>query len=127
MPNDITFVIEDDDGEEVEYSLPAKFEVCDCCGGEGKHVNPNIECDGGGFTYSEWQEACQEDNDFAANYMSGKYDVTCYECKGLRVVPVVNESILTTEQKEVYDRYLEYQENEYNYAAERASERRMGC
>jgi hypothetical protein len=37
-----TFTLEDDDGEEVEHSLPAKLELCDNCGGEGKIVDPDM-------------------------------------------------------------------------------------
>jgi hypothetical protein len=75
------------DDAEVEYEveLPAKFEVCGRCRGEGTHVNPNI--DGNGLS----REDFEEDPDFEEAYFSGVYDVECEECKGLRVVPVVDE------------------------------------
>jgi len=127
MCEPITFTIEDDDGEEITYLLPTKYEVCDRCRGTGRHVNPNIEPYGGGFTYSEWQEACYEDPDFAEDYFSGVYDVICSECKGLRVVPVVNEDVLDEKQQETYKIYLEMQRDAAYTAAEMAAERRMGA
>jgi len=126
VPKEITFTLEDDDGEEFEYSLPSRYEVCSECNGEGRHVNRSIEPDGGGFTSSEWEEACYDDPDFAEDYFGGVYDVTCTECHGNRVVPVVDEECLSPEQKEIYSRYLEQQEDDAYYAYERAAERRMG-
>ena len=75
----------DDDDVEFEVEIPSKFEVCPRCEGEGTHVNPNI--DGNGLS----REDFEEDPDFEEAYFAGHYDVTCEECKGLRVVPVVDE------------------------------------
>ena len=75
----------DDDDVEFEVELPSKFEVCGRCEGKGTHVNPNI--DGNGLS----REDFEEDPDFEEAYFSGVYDVTCEECEGLRVVPVVDE------------------------------------
>lgn len=83
---EIVFTYENEDGEEVEGRLPARYEVCPRCDGEGSHTNPNI--DGNGITASEWAEWDEEDRD---NYMSGVYDVSCEKCGGLRVVPVVDD------------------------------------
>jgi hypothetical protein len=58
----------------------AKFEVCPRCEGEGKHMNPSI----GEVAYT--REDFDADPDFEEQYFSGAYDVTCYECKGQRVV-----------------------------------------
>jgi hypothetical protein len=54
--------------------------VCPVCDGEGKTVNPNI--DAHGLT----KEDFDEDPDFAEDYMSGVYDITCAACSGKRVV-----------------------------------------
>jgi len=125
MTNPITFTIEEDD-EEIEYSLPTRYEVCNECRGEGKHVGRAVESDGGGFTSSEWQEACHDDPDFAEDYFGGIYDVVCECCHGARVVPVVDEDSLTLEQMDVLKKYEEYQREQYDYEASCAAERRMG-
>lgn len=56
-----------------------KYEVCGMCQGSGKTTNPNIDC--GGIS----QEDFDEDPDFEEEYFSGRYDITCAQCKGLRV------------------------------------------
>jgi DnaJ-class molecular chaperone len=118
-----TFTLEDDDGEEVEYSVPAKLELCSNCNGEGKTVDPNI--DGNGITSSEWAELCDGDSDFAENYMGGKYDITCEECGGTRVVKVIDEELLTEEQKELVERYYKCEAANAAYDREDAHTRRM--
>ncbi len=69
-----------------ETEVPAKFEVCDRCEGRGKHTNPSI--DGNGIPAEDFHE----DPDFMEDYLSGVYDVACYECKGQRVVKVPDYS-----------------------------------
>jgi hypothetical protein len=54
--------------------------VCPVCEGEGKTVNPNIDCNG--LTAEDFRD----DPDFAEDYMNGMYDVSCGACNGLRVV-----------------------------------------
>ena len=58
----------------------SKWIVCPVCEGNGKTVNPAIDCNG--LT----REDFMEDPDFAENYMSGMYDITCRGCGGKRVV-----------------------------------------
>lgn len=64
-----------------------KYEVCGMCRGSGKTTNPNIDC--GGIS----REDFDEDPDFEEEYFAGKYDITCVQCKGLRVesMPVFPE------------------------------------
>lgn len=50
--------------------------ICPACQGEGKCVNPNI--DSNGLTAEDFAD----DPDFAEDYMSGLYDVTCGACNG---------------------------------------------
>jgi hypothetical protein len=95
MPT-ITFIYEDEE-EDREVELPAIWMVCPRCHGEGKHVDPRI--DGNGFTEDDW---AQESHEFKEDYMSGKYDVTCHECKGLRVVPEVDEHCCDPELLKAY-------------------------
>jgi hypothetical protein len=54
--------------------------ICPVCDGEGKTVNPDI--DANGLT----REDFDEDPDFAEDYRSGLYDITCAACNGQRVV-----------------------------------------
>lgn len=97
----IKVTIYDDEGEEVEYLLPARYEVCFRCRGEGRHCNPSI--DGNGITGSEMAEILNEDPNFLEDYVGGKYDVVCRECDGLRVISEVDEEHLSEDQKKIYD------------------------
>jgi len=107
-----------DDETETDVELPWKWEVCPTCGGRGKHVNPSI--DAGGLTGSDFAE----DPEFFEEYMGGRYDQTCSQCKGRTTVPVVDWDRLTPEQEEAYNRQLDA---DAEYHAERAAEIRMGC
>lgn len=109
-----TFIVEDDNGE--EHELPTVWAVCPTCNGEGKHTNPSIDC--GGLT----REDFDEDPDFADEYKAGRYDVTCYGCKGRRVVKVVDESAMTPEQRKLYE---DWQEGQREAAAAWDSERQL--
>ena len=109
------------------YIFPAKFEVCWNCEGKGKHINSNIECEGGGFTGSEWNEICLEDSEFADNYFGGMYDIACACCKGKGIILVIDESLLTAEDDIAYLKYQEAERERDYREAERESERRMGC
>ena len=96
-------------------------EVCGRCRGEGCHDHPAFS---NGFTSSEWDEACRDDEDWAENYKSGMYDVRCEECGGLRVVDVIDEDKLSAPvQAALHDRYHE----EACYRRECEAERRMGA
>src|SRR5277367_5213950 len=108
------FISYDADGEETEHSLPAKFEVCPRCGGEGSHTNPSI--DGNGLTRQDFDE----DPDFEEAYFRGDYDVRCEECKGTRVKAVPDFSRWTFGQKRAY---LKRRRVEAEMAREDASER----
>lgn len=74
-----------DTGEEYDVKIPAHNEVCDRCNGTGKHCNPSI--DGNGLTAEDFAE----DPDFKEDYLSGMYDVPCYDCGGKNVVLVPND------------------------------------
>lgn len=104
-----TIMLLDDDGGEVEYSLPAKNEVCSRCEGHGTHLNPSI----GEHAYSaeEFAESFDEEEQEEYFRHGGMYDVSCEVCKGNRVVPIVNEDALNTEQKKIYDRWQEQEED----------------
>lgn len=107
-----------DDGSELE--LPTKWEVCDHCQGRGTTCR-HVECDGGGFTASEWAE---QDEDFREDYLAGVYDRTCDGCNGRTTVKVVDWDRLSPDDAKAYMQQLEA--DAYCRAEERA-ERRMGC
>lgn len=113
----IKFTYYDDDDNELEGELPCKFEVCNRCRGEGKHVNPSI--DGNGLTYEDFAE----DPDFYDDYMGGVYDIDCEVCHGMRVVPVVDEE---KANPELLQKYWDKIDAEIQYRNERAHELRMG-
>jgi predicted methyltransferase len=113
----IRFVKENDDGEEVEYTLPARFGVCPTCNGKGHHVNPAIDCNG--LTSEDFED----DPDFRESYFSGAYDQTCNECGGKRVVLEVDEDAAP---KDVLAVYVEWCEDRGYEAAERRAEMRGG-
>lgn len=74
----------DHDGLYDDEPAPVKsvrWIVCPVCEGKGTHVNPDI--DANGLTAEDFDE----DPDFAEDYRSGVYDVTCYTCKGRTTVP----------------------------------------
>lgn len=92
--------------------LPGKYEVCGRCNGKGTHVNPSI--DGNGITSDEWNgpDWSEEDKE---NYMSGFYDVSCFECHGKRVVLTVDEDRCDKALMKAYYEYLhDKAQDEYN-------------
>jgi len=120
MSDTYKFSLVDDEGWEVEFEIPAKYEVCDRCNGRGKHDHPAFS---NGLTQSDFDE----DPDFREEYMRGRYDVPCSECHGLRVVLVPDRERCTPDQITNLDMYENIQAE---IASERAFERRMrsmGC
>jgi hypothetical protein len=113
----LTFTYVDDEDEERELKLPAVFEVCDLCGGRGKHVNPGV--DAGGIS----QEDFYDDPDFAEDYFGGMYDVPCYRCGGKNVEPVVDMAQLSRDQQALWNKIQSDREYE---ARERAAELEYG-
>lgn len=121
----------DDRWSEVEFEedFPAKMEVCGRCDGHGTHMNESM----GSYGYSAEEFDRDFDDDEKEEYFKrgGIYDVTCTECKGRNVVPVVNESLFTAEQKAMYARFVEYDEeraqSDAEFEAESRMERLMGC
>jgi hypothetical protein len=119
---EIEFAYEDDDGEEVSVLLPGKHEVCDECGGHGRHTNRAI--DGNGITASEWADW---DDDEREAYMTGKYDVTCTVCGGEKVVAVVDVQALEAQSPELLEKFNDFVEAEAANNRERRYCERYGC
>jgi hypothetical protein len=113
----VIVVHEGDDADEGPLEVPAVFEVCSTCEGQGKHVNPAIDAHGLSA------EDFDEDPDFEEAYFSGMYDVRCAECGGRRVVPVVAENcdpVLKAKAEK-------WEQDHWDYQAECEAERRMGA
>lgn len=102
-----------------ELLIPAKYEVCDTCNGKGSYVNPSIDSNGLS------SEDLYDDPDFAEDYFSGKYDVSCNECKGARVSPTVDWESLSSDPK-LTQIVQDYIDEYFAYQREVANERRYG-
>jgi hypothetical protein len=99
--------------EDDPIEIRIKRAICGDCKGTGRIVNPAIE--GDGFTASEWQEACYNDDDFAHNYWNGNYDVSCPECDRGIVIEISDK-----------DPYVDMIEEQIaDYRREEAAERSM--
>lgn len=110
-----TIFAEDENGE--EFTLPSKIEVCGRCGGRGAHDPRGFS---GGFSSDDFAE----DPDFSEDYFSGKYDVTCEECRGRNVQLVPDMDRMNEDHKSAL---MEYYRQESSYRAEQLAERRMGA
>ena len=106
--------------EETAYVLPGKYEVCPECMGKGTIVNPNIDRYHG-ITRKEFDN----DSQFFEDYQSGIYDIECFQCKGLRVIEVIDETRLDSEQKKVFARYQDLKNDREQFDREWANEIRM--
>jgi len=74
-------IIFDENGDEFEHTIPIVWEVCPTCEGRGTYVNPDID------SHGLSREDFDADPDFLDDYMEGRYDITCRECGGEKVVP----------------------------------------
>lgn len=103
----LTLIVDTDEGdEEREVDIQCEWVVCPRCHGDGKHVHPDV--DGHGISPDEFAE----DPDFAEAYFEGVYDVTCYECGGMRVIaelPDEDAKHLTSEQRSAIKQHNEHQ------------------
>ena len=113
--------------EPMEVSFPAKWVICGACEGHATTTR-HIECDGGGFTASEWADACDDDPDFAEDYFGGRYDRPCPDCDGLGRVQAIDEEAVTGwRQKILLKAFFKEGADEAEYRAMVAAERRMGA
>ncbi len=117
----ITFETLDEETRDITVELPAKYEVCERCRGEGKHDHPAFS---NGFS----REDFDEDPDFEEGYFRGDYDVICEECKGRTTVLVVDEEACKAQglEKEL-EAYWQKRRDDRAYERERDAERRMGA
>lgn len=103
---------------EDEYQVPFHYETCSTCSGHGSHVNPSIDCDG--LTGEDFDA----DPGFYEEYMRGRYDVSCFECNGLRVIPALDRDRIHPDILAVID---DHDASERAYDLEVAAERRLGA
>lgn len=113
-----TVILEDEDGNEEPVQVHVSRVVCQTCEGDGKHVNPSV--DAGGLS----QEDFDEDRDFRDEYMGGMYDVTCYECQGLRVTWELDEAATG---KDLVRRFRKAEREQAEFEAVSRAERMMGA
>jgi hypothetical protein len=97
-------------------TIPHKTIVCPRCDGSGSH-----DCWEGGMTGDEMAEQGPE---FFEDYMSGVYSVPCSECKGRNVIQVPDRDRIDPELLAEID---QQEQDEADYQAMVAAERRMGC
>jgi hypothetical protein len=129
------------------YVMPGRFDVCDVCDGKGYHVNPSIDASGlsaedfeedDRFMADYWGEDDEEEEEEAEEPVGvvtrgaepskvrtrGLYDVDCYQCKGQRVMLVVNRSRCDPKVLELLDQVVQ---DDLDTWAEHEAERRMGA
>ena len=121
----ITVTLFDDEGDEVEAKLPAKWEVCGDCHGKGTTYLGWPARDQPGLTQEDFEE---EGDDFREDYLAGNYDRTCPGCVGRTTVLVVDEDACTSEEDaKNLAAWREDQEEERRYESICRAERRFGC
>jgi len=122
MPT-IKFTIEDENGDETQLLMPATWDVCPQCEGEGRIPDPALSPSGEGFyTATEFHEAYDTPEEREA-YFSGRYDRACPSCNGRTTIPVPDYD---SADPDIAEQFREMRKREAYYAAERAAERRMG-
>ena len=110
-----TITIYNAEGEEQELFLPTHREVCPTCDGKG-----TSSAYLGAFSGDDMRE----DPEFFEDYMAGRYDRTCEECNGLRVIEVVDIDKMPAADRALYEEHMR-EEASYNSMCE--MERRMGA
>lgn len=118
----ITFTALNEAGDEVSLSVPARWEICGCCNGNGSSSSYL-----GAITADEWNGP-DWDDDSRDDYMSGRYDRPCDECRGLGRIQVVDEERCRSDADKLALAALRATEiEEAEYRAMCAAERRAGA
>ncbi len=107
-------------GDEISHDLPAKWEICGTCQGEGRHSLAL-----GAITEEDRDQYWSEDE--WDDYRAGGYDSQCDTCKGSGKVLEVDVPALVCRDKALAAAYQAHLEDEYNYQQLCDMERRMGC
>jgi hypothetical protein len=113
--------------EQILITLPACMAVCSRCEGHGSHLTESIGEHA--YTSEEFYEAF-DDEESRHEYFrrGGRYDVTCRECHGMRVVKVPDEEACARDPKLAADlkRIEDHLEQEQRWRDEDRHEREMG-
>lgn len=120
MTRTISVQVETDDGVEVTVQIPARWEICPVCKGDGSHCHPAI--DGNGITASEWAGWDREDQQA---YFEGQYNVPC-DCQDGKVL-VPDDDLLTDEHRTALNYQAELRAFDQENRMERLAEMRFGC
>jgi hypothetical protein len=109
-----------DDGEEAVYDLPARWEICSTCDGEGREsaylgaiTQEDRDRD---WSHDEWED-----------YMQGGYDRPCAACNATGKILRVDLERLKFQDKALYAAYCEYLQDEADYQQMCRMERMLGC
>lgn len=122
----IEFTYQDDDGNEIESKLPARFEMCNRCEGHGTILNPSIG--NHAYTSEEFYESFPDEEDREQYFKRGGiYDIACPKCNGEKVVKVVDEKACAhnDEYKSLLKIYNTIQQDMLEYERECRAERIM--
>jgi RecJ-like exonuclease len=112
---------------EHQWAFPARWIICQACDGHAT-TTAHIEPDGGGFTASEWRDACDENEDFEHDYFSGAYDRPCPSCAGKGRVQVIDtERVTSWRDKIVLKEFKRQERDSAEIDAMHEAERRMGA
>ena len=107
---------ETDESGEVTEALPARWEICHICEGDGKHSRHM-----GAITESDRAQWSEEE---IQGYFAGAYDIKCDDCKGMGKTLVLNvEAISDPDTKRDVKRQLR---ESRKLAKEQAHEIAMG-
>jgi hypothetical protein len=104
----INWTREDAQGEEETVVVPAHYEVCYDCEGEGSTLMESLR---GAFTQEEFED-CFDDDESKEEYMrggKGRYGVTCKTCAGRTTVLVPDEG---TELGKEYANHIQQRDRE---------------
>lgn len=127
--DEITKTWENEEGEEMTVSFPAKNEVCPECEGSGFVLAGGLR--GEAYTAEKFCEAFEPEEREEYFRPGGMFDTQCDVCHGQNVIPVIDEEHLTEEQKKLAAEYNHWQNENDKYEsesrAERDAERRAGC
>lgn len=115
----MTVEITNSNDETYTVNAPMSWEICDTCEGEGKHSYGM-----GSFTMSEWEA---EGEDFQRNYMAGRYDRRCGDCKGAGKVRVIDHDAFEAQSPEDYALWQKQEQEDEDFALLQYYERRMGA
>lgn len=100
--------------ENMGVKLPKHRIVCPTCNGEGQHGPGWV------FTEEDRYEMGYEFDELMEDLRAGRYNVTCDDCKGLRVVEEVDEDQLDEQTANEWRHWMaEAYEQEAIYRMER--------